>query len=155
GDEWTLPNEAAVHLAGCDSCRRRVSMETEAHRVLRMLGQQVSAKSSPDCPSEGAIQELAAHLTEGAASERLLEHASACDHCGPILRRAIELFHEVRSDEEESLIASLGTSQEAGRQVIARRLANLSKADGLKAPVDRPAAQPLRASVPLWGWKFA
>jgi tetratricopeptide (TPR) repeat protein len=51
------------------------------------------------CPPERAWDELAAGLTQGEAAENLMEHASWCLDCGPLLRDAIAVF----SPEESSI----------------------------------------------------
>jgi len=116
--------DARRHLMSCEFCQKLVSMERENDQVLRGLRVNSSAGSSTDCPSEIQLYDLAGGLTREKEAEKLLAHASQCEHCGPILRRVTEELNSDQTADEEAAIARLATSQRDWQQNLAFRLSS-------------------------------
>ncbi len=115
--------QARIHVEKCESCQKLVAMESGADQVLRALRQRVPSGAKKDCPPETQIRDLALRPQEAEDSEDLLTHVSECDHCGKILHRYTEIFRDEVTPEEESVLASLKTSQPDWQVGLARRLA--------------------------------
>ncbi|HEY2913953.1 MAG TPA: hypothetical protein VGK21_11385, partial [Candidatus Angelobacter sp.] len=60
-------------------------------------------KPDDDCPEESTLQEVAAEMASAETSTRVLQHASQCDRCGPLLRQYLEDFSDELSPEIEAL----------------------------------------------------
>jgi CHAT domain-containing protein len=121
--ESTDLDDARLHLLSCELCQRLVSMERESDRGLRGLRLASPEAVSVDCPPKSRFYELVGGLIERDDSEKLMSHASECDHCGPILRQIAEDMAAERTAEEEQALASLMTSQMNWQKIFAQRLA--------------------------------
>ena len=121
-----LLEQAHRHLAVCETCQRRVSMHREIDRILRNIGETSPSEVSGDCPSEQSLHELAAGVSDAGEAERVSQHSATCDHCGPLLRQAIEVFEKAETEEEERMFASLKTSQPEWQRRLAVTLAKRS-----------------------------
>ena len=115
-----------LHLSECDECRVLVTdLETVAGRRMKgMSNSQV--RRGPDCPPEEQWPLLAAELLPSKDAAACAEHAANCDHCGRLLREAVEDCSEDHSPEEDALIANLTASQTRGRRQLAAKLSDLS-----------------------------
>jgi len=96
--------DAQRHLAQCESCQRLVRMHEEIAESLRRLAATAPGPRNADCPAEAELVALAGGILPAERSEVLLEHVSGCEHCGPLLRQAVEdLTAEVTPEEEKVL----------------------------------------------------
>lgn len=82
--------------------------------LLSRLRASGSAAPGPDCPPDSELLEIASGMTRGAEADALLSHSASCDHCGQLLREALEDFSNEVSDEEEAVLASLKPSSIPG-----------------------------------------
>lgn len=80
-------------------------------------------KPYADCPEESTLQEVAAEMASPETSTRILQHASQCDHCGPLLSQYLEDFSDELSPEIEALIDQLPFSQPQWQREKAREIA--------------------------------
>jgi CHAT domain-containing protein len=128
-----------AHLADCPACRERVLSSQRARLALLAtssvttapnadrpslhrpspggadLKQTGLADRSPDCPDEDDLRHLAAGLCPLDQAPRLTQHASQCDHCGPLLRMYVEDFSDEVGKEDEAVLGKL-KSASAGWQ---------------------------------------
>jgi len=141
------PADVHPHFAVCTGCRQKFE---ELVRSDRQFTRQLTAKSSgpqprsSDCPSASVWREVAGGLTAPDHTLTRIEHASWCDHCGPLLRQAVadvaSLNGEI-TDEERKQIASLESANADWQRTLARQLA------GAPAPI------PMTRPVKWWqGW---
>jgi tetratricopeptide (TPR) repeat protein len=134
------------HLAECSSCRSRLldfqrshmgllagsrvevspfttsSQDLEAAEPSLLADKNVKTDSTPDCPNESDIRDLAAGLLPGDRAAGLTHHAAACDHCGPLLRSYAEDFSDAFSQEERAALEQLGSASPAWLQQTAQKM---------------------------------
>ena len=121
------PSWAAAHVAQCAPCAALVESYRDTEGTLRVIRSEYSHPPAPECPAERSWHELAAGLVAGASAENLVQHAIACDHCGPLLRQAIEDLGPQISPDERRFIATLASAQPAWQHAIARGMAEQSQ----------------------------
>jgi CHAT domain-containing protein len=112
----------ARHVSDCRDCRKRLDERLVEHGRLNRIGLGSKAERRPSCPEIEELMNLAAGLAEPDTARKLLEHSSACDHCGPVLKTALEDFTGASSSDEERLLASLASSSPGGQSQLAERL---------------------------------
>lgn len=134
------PDEIEKHLSGCGLCLDRLLQCQRAHfKNLESNG--MKPEPYRDCPSDRALQEVAAELAAPDTVAYILQHAAECDHCGPLLNRYLHEFSEELSPEIESLIEQLPISQPNWQKMKAREIVR-----GLPGPVPTPSlVQQIRA----------
>jgi CHAT domain-containing protein len=113
---------SAAHLAECQDCRWRLDRRIDANRKLALLGPLAPADRGELCPSDEEWMSVAAGITEKEASQRMLDHAASCDHCGPLLHDLIQEFSDPMSLEETQIVASLDSSSSDWQNRMASRL---------------------------------
>lgn len=155
-EEAGLLDNARLHLFSCEACQGLVAMHRASEEILRRLENQFPQAGAPGCPSEGALVRLAAGLTEGEESETLLAHAEQCEKCGVFLRRALESFDDVQSDEETSFLASLRSGQPDGQGSFVQRLAAMrgDRTKDLSLQMESTRRGNV-SKVPQWGYWLA
>lgn len=122
----TLPGgsseDVEAHLSQCESCLGRL---LEWQRTQFRIGEADAMRPKPyaDCPKESALQEVAAEMASPETSTRVLQHASQCDHCGPLLKQYLEDFSDELSPEIEALIDQLPFSQPQWQRHMAHEIA--------------------------------
>jgi tetratricopeptide (TPR) repeat protein len=72
---------------------------------------------------ESELREVAAEIASPETSARVLQHASQCDHCGPLLKQYLDDFSDELSPEIEALIDELPFSQPQWQREKAREIA--------------------------------
>lgn len=134
------------------------------------------AASTPECPSDDDLRQLAAGLSPNAVATRLTQHAATCDHCGPLLRTFTEDFSDDFSPEEQAALASLQSSSAAWQKKTARQMlqaagvpdvgtsaASIAASDTAatakrdnkpdkKSSAERPASSSLDRKPFFWRW---
>jgi tetratricopeptide (TPR) repeat protein len=80
-------------------------------------------KPNADCHTERELQEVAADMASLETSTRILQHASQCEHCGPLLKQYLDDFSDELSPEIEALIDQLPFSQPQWQREKAREIA--------------------------------
>ena len=130
-----LDEAAAVeqHLAGCASCRARVLDYQRAHLAL-LLDDTMKTAPTADCPNADDLRNLAAGLSPEPLAATLIQHASTCDHCGPLLRTFTEDFSDDFTPEEQAALANLQSSSAAWQKNTARQMLETSGAQATAAP---------------------
>jgi CHAT domain-containing protein len=100
----------------------------------------VKTASTPDCPSNDALRQLAAGLspdataTDDALAAKLIQHAATCDHCGPLLRAFTEDFSDDFSPEEQAALANLQSRSATWQKNTARQMLQASGIQPAPAP---------------------
>jgi tetratricopeptide (TPR) repeat protein len=149
-----------THLADCAGCRTRV-LEFHRSRFGLMSDPFPSAawQSHPptaECPSEDALQNLAAGLSSSSESATLTQHAAQCPHCGPILRAYTEDFSDDLNPEDQALLSKLKSSSPEWQKKMAQQMAaavsptpssSVSKEDRVAQP---PSAVQVQAKASLF-----
>lgn len=156
GHGSVLSDQARQHLATCEACQRLVSMHQEFHRALLRLGHAELASSTSACPSARSLNELAAGLVRGRDAEEMLTHALQCDHCGPLLREAVDVFASPDTHEETEALKALQSSDAQWQSRLAQELASVSAEDSRRSSFRFPPSG-LRwlQAVPLWTYAAA
>lgn len=117
------------HLAGCSTCREQFEELAALDRQFKHLKPIESVQWSGDCPDAAAWREIAVGLPEPDDTPAYIEHASNCDHCGPLLRDAVIEFARLDrelTEPERTQIASLDSASTAWQERLARRIAGVS-----------------------------
>jgi tetratricopeptide (TPR) repeat protein len=149
GSDANQPDEALrinAHLESCPSCRSHL---LDFHRASfgllaapqQLADVQVNTASTPECPSDDALRQLAAGLTPDALATKLTQHASTCDHCGPLLRAFTEDFSDDFSPEEQVVLNNLRSSSVAWQKNTAREML-------------KRAIPSLPSPRPIFSWKW-
>jgi CHAT domain-containing protein/tetratricopeptide (TPR) repeat protein len=125
-----LLEKARLHLTVCDACQKLVSMHKEGDQLLRQLRGEFSTGATEHCPPDTVFYQLAGRMMDFEEAERILNHTAQCDHCGPLLKAAIEDLSQEFSTEESKLITNLASSQFSRQQEIAQELAAQSESSG-------------------------
>lgn len=132
-----------AHLDGCPSCRIHL---LDFHRTSfglladpqQLADLQVNTASTPDCPSEDDLRQLAAGLSSEAVGVRLAHHAATCDRCGQLLKTYTDFFSDDFSPEEQAVLNNLQSSSASWQKKTARQM--------LEAASDTSAAASARAA---------
>ena len=117
--------ETHPHLAACTSCRQQFDELLALDRQLKNTISGDSPSPHGDCPGNDVWREVAGGLTRPDETLAPVEHASRCDHCGPLLREAVAEFAELNRDlteAEQTQIASLESASADWQQRLARRI---------------------------------
>ena len=149
GSDANQPDEALrinAHLESCPSCRSHL---LDFHRASfglladpqQLADVQVNTVSTPECPSDDALRQLAAGLTPDALATKLTQHIATCDHCGPLLRAFTEDFSDDFSPEEQVVLNNLRSSAVAWQKNTAREM--------LKRAIPSPPSP-----RPIFAWKW-
>lgn len=144
--------DAHPHFAVCASCRQQFDDLSSLDRQLdRQLGRQLtnmrpteSVLRRADCPGAEVWREISGGVTSPDETLAHVEHASRCDHCGPLLRASVGEFINLNgemTEAERGYIATLGSAQAEWQQRLARRITGT------------PRTQPGRESAP-WGQRW-
>lgn len=112
---------ALQHLKICESCRARVMSLEVAMERLAKLKTNASGMPTPQCPPEQVWLELAAGI-EYPNSADYLSHAADCDHCGPLLSKAVAELSTELTPEEDSMISALPSSSPHWQKTFAAKL---------------------------------
>lgn len=125
-----LLEKARLHLTVCNACQKLVSMHKEGDQLLRQLRREFSVGATEDCPPESVFYRLGGRMMDFEEAERILRHTAQCDHCGPLLKAAMDDLSSEFSTEESTRITNLASSKLARQQGIARELAAQSGSRG-------------------------
>ena len=135
GPDADQHDEARInaHLADCPSCRSHLLDFHRANFGLladskQLVDLQVNTASTPDCPSEDDLRQLAAGLSPQAVSTRLTRHAATCDRCAQLLRIYTEIYSDDFSVEEQAVLEQLKSASPEWQQQTARTMLRASAA---------------------------
>jgi CHAT domain-containing protein/cytochrome c-type biogenesis protein CcmH/NrfG len=116
------------HLTQCQACCEQLeAMAIEGGwggiRVTRPGARQA------ECPNDEVWQQVPGGLVDPDKTLAYIEHASRCDHCGPLLRKAVEGFVDPNldvakplTDAERACVASLESSRAEWQMRLAERI---------------------------------
>ena len=123
-----------AHLADCPSCRKRLLDFHRSHFAMLAgpADPQLRTASTPECPSDDDLRQLAAGLSSDAVATKLTQHAATCDHCGPLLRTFTEDFSDDFTPEEQAALANLQSGSERWQRDLAKKMANSHESDSKK-----------------------
>jgi CHAT domain-containing protein len=117
------------HLAACATCRQQFddlsSLDRQLDRQLKSSNPTASALRKVDCPGAEVWREISGGLTSPDDTLAYVEHASRCDHCGPLLRAAVAEFVNLNGEmtaAERDYIATLVSAQAEWQRTLARRI---------------------------------
>jgi tetratricopeptide (TPR) repeat protein len=118
-------------------------------RQLMSMRQSESGSRQEDCPAAETWREIAGGVTSADETLVHVEHASRCDHCGPLLRAAMTEFTELNgqlSEAERIYIAALDSANVAWQKGLALRIAKAVRAQS--------HFEAERGSAPWWRRKW-
>ena len=115
------PEEIETHLSKCEFCLGRL-LQWQRTQLANLETNGMRPDPYPECPGEGALQEVAAEIASPETATHVLQHAAQCDHCGPLLNRYLQEFSEELSPEIEALIEQLPSSQPNWQRKKAREI---------------------------------
>ena len=121
-------HEVETHLAKCPSCCARV-LASMRSRLKRRTDEPAKDSIHPNCPGEEALRDLAAGLCAAEKAPALIEHATQCEYCGPILRMYTEDFDEDLNSEDQALLDILMSGSAEWRKNLIQAMRNSGKAD--------------------------
>ena len=118
------------HLAACPACREQFEdlalLDRQLDRQMKSMRPAESAPRQGDCPDPVVWREIAGGLTPPGETLIYLEHASRCDHCGPLLREAVAEVSDLNgeiTEAERTLIALLESARAEWQQRLAQQIA--------------------------------
>ena len=120
------------HLSTCAACRDQYDALTSLDRRLsgvRLLRAGASS-SGADCPRPGVWREIAGGLTPADETLALIEHASRCDRCGPMLHEAVSEMADLKgevTEEERRQIVFLESAGAEWQQRLAHQIATAAR----------------------------
>jgi CHAT domain-containing protein/cytochrome c-type biogenesis protein CcmH/NrfG len=128
----SAPDAADVHphLAACPVCREQFDdlalLDRQLDRQMKSMRSAESVPRPDDCPRPALWREIAGGLTPPDETLASLEHASRCDHCGPLLREAVAEVSSLNgetTEAERTLIALLESARAEWQQRLAQQIA--------------------------------
>lgn len=125
--EHNSGDSIARHLSECSDCQRRLEQAIVINDKLASLRAAVPPSRGNLCPSENEWLNLAAGLKKESDSQRMIEHATTCDYCSPLLNDALTLLSQESSAEEKQLLSALESEKDGWRAVMAERIAASSQ----------------------------
>ncbi len=131
----------APHLADCESCREQFEELASLDRQLLSVRPAKSEPRAVECPDTEVWRQIAGAPTPPAQTLVYVEHASRCNHCGPLLRESVAEFVELHrevTDAERRHLATLESSRPEWQQKLAQRISGTpSSAPGRAAATGR------------------
>jgi CHAT domain-containing protein/cytochrome c-type biogenesis protein CcmH/NrfG len=142
----SLPSDTAAfkHFSNCQNCRRKLEERIAASKKLAFLKTAGSEDRGDLCPSDEEWMNVVAGIEHKEVSEKMLDHAAHCDHCGPVVHRLTREFSESASPEETRIVENLASSSPDWQRSMAARL---SVSTGYRS-------HDTRRSLPSWAWKL-
>jgi CHAT domain-containing protein/Flp pilus assembly protein TadD len=117
------------HLAACPACREQFEdlalLDRQLDRQMKGIRPDESPPRHGDCPDPVVWREIAGGLTPPGETLIYLEHASRCDHCGPLLREAVAEVSDLNgetTEAERTLIAILDSARAEWQQKLAQQI---------------------------------
>ena len=113
--------DARRHLEECASCQSRMRAHKLAMEQIALLKPNARGTKGPQCPPGDVWLDIAAGFANQ-DSEKYLNHAAECDHCGPLLRQAKDDFADDLTPEESLRVASLPSANTDWQRRLAQSL---------------------------------
>jgi CHAT domain-containing protein/tetratricopeptide (TPR) repeat protein len=112
------------HLAVCPTCREQFEGLASLDRQLESIRPAESRPPHGDCPGSEVWREIAGGLTPSEETLACIEHASGCDHCGPLLRGAMTelaaLNGEITAAERKHITTLVSAGAEWQQKLVQR-----------------------------------
>jgi CHAT domain-containing protein len=110
------------HVASCGACSELIRNQSVGTGTLTQLKMNAPGLRTVNCPSEDEWMAVAAGTLPKDKIEEHLEHATPCDHCGPLLKIAVDICAEDHTPEEEALLGKLLSSKPAWQRKLAQQI---------------------------------
>jgi hypothetical protein len=120
------------HLAICPACREHFEEHVFLDRQLAKLKSSEPAPHQAECPDSALWREIAAAVMPPKQALAHIHHASLCDHCGPLLREAVEEVSDLNTamtEPEQAEIETLASAEPEWQRDIAEQLAGAARID--------------------------
>jgi CHAT domain-containing protein/tetratricopeptide (TPR) repeat protein len=111
-------------------CRDQFEEYVLLDRQLEQLKSSEPALHQADCPDLALWRELAAGVTPPKESLAHIQHASRCDHCGPLLREAVAEvsgLNQAMTESERAKVATLASAQQEWQRHLAQHMAGATR----------------------------
>jgi CHAT domain-containing protein/tetratricopeptide (TPR) repeat protein len=119
--------EIQQHLDSCQDCDRKVQMHRSVQSAISRLAMSGQTPKGPRCSDEIEWMRLAAGELDETEAKGLMQHASQCRHCGPLLKAAVKTLSDVPTPDEEAALAKLRSARQDWQAKMARTLRNVTK----------------------------
>ena len=146
-----LLEDARRHIETCASCRSRLRAHELAMAQIALLKPNARGTKGPQCPPGAVWLDIAAGLANQ-DSEKYLNHAAECDHCGPFLREVKEDFADDLTSEEALRVASLPSADTNWQRRLAESLGGTPE-DAKREPEKSTRLTPAFHGKPF-SWKL-
>jgi hypothetical protein len=105
--------EAELHVLACADCEAKVRKYKQLVNGASHAPVLEAAPPGDDCPKDNDVEwyEVAAGLWPELKVRQLILHAALCDHCGPLLRAATSVNHDLTPQEERVLAGAKASSR--------------------------------------------
>ena len=111
--------EAREHLASCATCRSAMEMHLREEKRITSLRTILSVERGSECPPDIPWLQVAAGIVPRSLADKLVKHAAACDHCGPLLREALLDFEDELAPAEEMFLNQLESNNSEWQRQLA------------------------------------
>ena len=146
--------ETYPHLVSCSTCREQFEGLAALDRQLISMRPSEAGSRHGNCPAAEVWHEIAGGVTSPAETLTHIEHASRCDHCGPLLRAAMTEFTELNgqlSEAERIYILALDSANAEWQQGLAQRIARTGRSQS-RLQAERESTR--RESTAWWRLKW-
>jgi tetratricopeptide (TPR) repeat protein len=116
----TRRKELDDHILVCTECRELLAQEQFLLRMARRVP--IDGTADPGCPSEQQWMEFAAGLHSPAETQERFEHAGSCGCCSARLQQASDQFADDVSDEEQTVLDGLASTNPSWQKDLARQM---------------------------------
>lgn len=116
--------ELQRHVDSCEDCNRKLQMHRRVQSKMSQVLSLHGAYSSSDCPANVDWLRVASGMMAESETRELMEHASRCVRCGPMLRQATEFLLDEITDNEERVLAGLRGSQRVWQREMSEKLSS-------------------------------
>lgn len=117
--------DVSLHLGTCERCQLLASRYLAASARLSTLRSGNDSPRGEECPPEEEWLRVAGGLLPAGRAEKDMLHAASCDHCGPLLRNAVE---DLADDAEGQLVLDdLRSGRSEWQQDLAARLVRATR----------------------------
>jgi CHAT domain-containing protein/cytochrome c-type biogenesis protein CcmH/NrfG len=156
------------HLASCQACCDQLEALAVEGGWTDLRVSQIGSRKT-DCPADEIWDQVAEGLVEPDQTLAYIEHASRCEHCGPLLRKAVETFVDPNldvtkelSEAERTKIATLESTRLEWQMRLAERISGTARRPGPRSWWRRWSLTPILAGATitativaslLWWWE--
>jgi len=143
-------DEARQHLAQCTACEKLVHLHGEIQKRLVELKGQPGQPPAEGCPDQKVWWDVAAGTLPDAEAEELMDHATQCDQCAPLLKAATEDYATAATPEEETVVRQLHTGRSDWQHQQAQAMAARSKQEMEQRAPAKSLSKFIFAGSPAW-----